>query len=181
MSDKILSIDELAKMQKAVEEATQSDAPVAIETPTPAVVNGDPSKVNHTDPKNYTIELYLPVNDSTPKDAELVMGGTAYKQLVSAEQRFISARIARKVRNYASIITMAFTNFQDEGNSEVYTAEDLLKIYEVFDDNVIDACEKMVSVVLGVPEHLVQYATDISLIENCTKIISNNESFFQND
>lgn len=179
MSDKIMTIEELAKMQEKVIDATKSDAPVAIETPTTSIVNGDPSKVQSIDPKNYTVELWLPVTSETPATAERVMGGTAYKQLINADQKFISARIARRVRNYASTITLAFTNFKEEGDSEIYTVDDLLKVYEVFDDNVIDACEKLVGIVLGIPDHLMQYITDTSLMETCTKIIENNPSFFQ--
>ena len=112
MSDKIMTIEELAKMQEKVIDATKSDAPVAIETPTTSVVNGDPSKVQSIDPKNYTVELWLPVTSATPATAERVMDGTAYKQFVNADQKFITARIARKVRNYASIISIAFTDFR---------------------------------------------------------------------
>ena len=162
MSDKILTIEELAKMQEKVIDATKSDAPVAIETPTTSVVNGDPSKVQSIGPKNYTVELWLPVTSATPATAERVMDGTAYKQFVNADQKFITARIARKV-----------------GDSEIYTVDDLLKVYEVFDDDVINACEKLVGTVLGIPDHLMQYITDTSLIETCTKIINNNPSFFQ--
>ena len=179
MSDKILTIEELTKMQDKVIDATKSDAPVAIETPTTSVVNGDPSKVQSIDPKNYTVELWLPVTAETPATAERVMGGTAYKQLINADQKFITARIARRVRNYASTITLAFTNFKEDGDSEIYTVDDLLKVYEVFDDNVIDACEKLVGTVLGIPDHLMQYITDTSLMETCTNIIENNPSFFQ--
>ena len=179
MSDKIMSIEELAKMQEKVIDATKSDAPVAIETPTTSVVNGDPSKVQSIDPKNYTVELWLPVTSETPATAERVMGGSAYKQLINADQKFITARIARRVRNYASTITLAFTKFNEDGDSEIYSVDDLLKVYEVFDDDVIDACEKLVGTVLGIPDHLMQYITDTSLIETCTKIIENNPSFFQ--
>ena len=178
MSDKILTIEELTKMQDKVIDATKSDAPVAIETPTTSVVNGDPSKVQSIDPKNYTVELWLPVTAETPATAERVMGGTAYKQLINADQKFITARIAHRVRNYASTITLAFTNFKEDGDSEIYTVDDLLKVYEVFDDNVIDACEKLVGTVLGIPDHLMQYITDTSLMETCTNIIENNPSFF---
>lgn len=181
MSDKIMSIEELAKMQEKVIDATKSDAPVAIETPTTSVVNGDPSKVQSIDPKNYTVELWLPVTSATPATAERVMDGTAYKQFVNADQKFITARIARKVRNYASIISMAFTDFQENGDTEIYTPEDLFKVYEVFDDNVIDACEKLVGEVLGIPEHLTEYITDVSLMTNCAKILRENPSFFQID
>ena len=118
MSDKIMTIEELAKMQGKVIDATKSDAPVAIETPTTSIVNGDPSKVQSIEPKNYTVELWLPVTSETPTTAERVMGGTAYKQLINADQKFITARIARKVRNYASTITLAFTNFKEDGDSE---------------------------------------------------------------
>ena len=107
------------------------------------------------------------------------MGGSSYKQVINADQKFITARIARRVRNYASTITLAFTKFNEDGDSEIYTVDDLLKVYEVFDDNVIDACEKLVGTVLGIPDHLMQYITDTSLIETCTKIIENNPSFFQ--
>ena len=65
MSDKIMSIEELAKMQEKVIDATKSDAPVAIETPTTSVVNGDPSKVQSIDPKNYTGE-HLPIPTENP-------------------------------------------------------------------------------------------------------------------
>ena len=59
--------------------------------------------------------------------------------------------------------------------------EDLIKVYEVFDDNVIDACEKLLGSVLGVSDSLIQYITDQSLIDNCAKILENNPSFFQAD
>lgn len=179
MSDKIMTIEELARMQEKVIDATKSDAPVAIETPTTSIVNGDPSKVQSIEPKNYTVELWLPVTSETPTTAERVMGGTAYKQLINADQKFITARIARKVRNYASTITLAFTNFKEDGDSEIYTVDDLLKVYEVFNDDVIDACEKLVGTVLDIPDHLMQYITDTSLMDTCTKIIQNNPSFFQ--
>lgn len=181
MSDKILSIEELKQLQGGFTEAVQSDEPVAIQTPTNNVVNGNPTLTGSNGPKNYTLTLYLPVNASTPKDAKLVMGGTAYEQQIVAEQKFITARVARKVRNYASIIAMAFTEFKEDGETELYTVEDILKVYEIFDDNVIDACEKLVFTVLGLPEHLTQHVTDTSLMQVCTEILRNNPSFFQND
>ena len=51
--------------------------------------------------------------------------------------------------------------------------------WEVFDDNVINACEKLLGAVLGVSDSLLQYITDESLIENCSKLLDNNPSFFQ--
>lgn len=181
MSDKILSIEELKNLQGGFTEAVQSDEPVAIQTPTHNVVNGNPALSGSNSPKSYTLTLYLPVNASTPKDAKLVMGGTAYEQQIVAEQKFITARVARKVRNYASTIAMAFTEFKEEGETELYTVEDILKVYEIFDDSVIDACEKLVFTVLGLPEHLTQHVTDTSLMQVCTDILKNNPSFFQND
>ena len=181
MSDKILSIEELKNLQGGFVEATRSNEPVAIQTPTNNVVNGNPTLTGANTPKNYTLTLYLPVNASTPKDAKLVMGGTAYEQQIVAEQKFITARVARKVRSYASTIAMAFTEFKEEGETELYTVEDILKVYEIFDDSVFDACEKLVFTVLGLPEHLTQHVTDTSLMQVCTDILKNNPSFFQND
>lgn len=182
MSDKIMSIEELAKLQSVHTEAVQSDTPVAIQTPTHSVVNGDSTKVGSITPKDYTVTLWLPVvNGQAPAGAELVQDGQAYIQEVSAKQKFITPRIARKVRNYASIISIAFTEFKEDGTTEVYTPEDLFKIYEVFDDAVIEACEKLVGEVLGIPEHLTEYITDVSLIDTCGKILANNPSFFQVD
>ena len=85
------------------------------------------------------------------------------------------------MRNYASVISIAFTEFKEDGSTEVYTPEDLFKLYELFDDDVIDACEKMVVEVLGVPSHLAEYITDMSLINACGDILRNNPSFFQID
>ena len=90
MSDKILTIDELAKMQEKVIDATKSDAPVAIETPTTSIVNGDPTKVQSIDPKNYTVELWLPVTSAKPATAERVMDGTAYKQFVKIRHTHVN-------------------------------------------------------------------------------------------
>ena len=180
MSEKILSIEELAKMQDSFIEATQTDTPVAVQTPTSSVVNGEPTKIGSTEPKDYTLVFYLPV----PKEgapAGIVMDGKAYKQVVHAEEKFVSPRIARKVRHYASTLALAFTDLKEDGSSEIYTVEDLIKVYEVFDDNVIDACEKLLGSVLGVSDSLIQYITDQSLIDNCAKILENNPSFFQAD
>ena len=121
------------------------------------------------------------MTEQTPADAELVMDGKAYKQIITAKEKYITPRIARKVRNYASTVAMSLIEFKDQGESDIYTAEDLLKVYAVFDDNVIDACEKLVISALGIPEHLSQYATDESLLATCSALIRNNPSFFQID
>ena len=182
MSEKILSIEELAKMQDSFIEATQTDTPVAVQTPTSSVVNGEPTKIGSTEPKDYSLVFYLPIpKEGAPAGAKIVMDGKAYKQVVHAEEKFVSPRIARKVRHYASTLALAFTDLKEDGSSEIYTVEDLIKVYEVFDDNVIDACEKLLGSVLGVSDSLIQYITDQSLIDNCSKILENNPSFFQAD
>lgn len=181
MSSKIMSIEELSKLHGSFIEATKTDEPVAIQTPTTSVVNGNPALSGSNDPKDYRITLYLPVTAQTPADAELVMDGNAYKQEITAKRKYITPRIARKVRNYASTIAISLIEFKEQGESDVYVAEDLLKVYSMMDDNVIDACENMVISVLGIPEHLAQYATDESLLATCSALIRNNPSFFQVD
>ena len=181
MSNKIMSIEELSRLQGSFIEATKTEEPVAIQTPTASVVNGNPALAGSNTPRNYEITLYLPVTEQTPADAELVMDGKAYKQIITAKEKYITPRIARKVRNYASTVAMSLIEFKDQGESDIYTAEDLLKVYAVFDDNVIDACEKLVISALGIPEHLSQYATDESLLATCSALIRNNPSFFQID
>lgn len=181
MSNKILSIEELSKLQNSFVEATQTQEPVAIQTATSSVVNGDSTKIGSASPKDYTVTLWLPIIGKAPEGAEIVQDGHAYIQEISAKSKYITPRIARKVRNYASIISMAFTDFQENGDTDIYTPEDLFKVYEVFDDNVIDACEKLVGEVLGIPEHLTEYITDVSLMTNCAKILRENPSFFQID
>ena len=168
MSNKILSIEELSKLQDSFVEATQTQEPVAIQTATSSVVNGDSTMIGSASPKDYQVTLWLPIIGKAPEGAEIVQDGHAYVQEISA-----------KVRNYASIISMAFTDFQENGDTEIYTPEDLFKVYEVFDDNVIEACEKLVGEVLGIPEHLTEYITDVSLMTNCAKILRENPSFFQ--
>lgn len=173
----VMNIEEL---QKSVIASTQSEEPVAIQTPTGNVVNGNSLLTGTNEPKDYKITLWLPIqNGVVPEGAEVVMNGTAYVQEVVAKQKFISAQVARKVRNYASIITMAFTKFEENGDSSLYTPEDIIKVYEIFDDNVINACEKMVTTVLGINDNLVQYITDTSLMDVCSQIIQNNPAFFQ--
>ena len=179
MADKILSIEELSKLRKDFEEATQTEQPVAIQTPTTSIVNGDSTRTGEVTPKDYTVTMWLPIVGKAPEGAEIVQDGKAYIQEVTAKEKFITPRMARKVRNYASVISMSFTDFKEDGSTEIYTPEDLFKMYELFDDKVIDACEKLVSEVLGIPEHLTAYITDVSLIENCGKILRENPSFFQ--
>ena len=175
----VMNIEEL---QNSFLEATQTEEPVAIQTQTGNLVNGDSTLTGINEPKDYKLTLWLPVQGGkAPEGAKLVMNNTAYEVEVEAKQRFISARIARKVRNYASVITLAFTKFEENGDSSLYTQDDIMKVYEIFDDNVIDACEKMVSTVLGVNENLVQYITDTSLMNVCSQIIKNSPSFFQAD
>lgn len=178
---KIMSIEDMKKAYEAYTEAVNTDEPVAIETPTGNVVNGSPSLVGSNNPKNYKVTLYLPILGEAPEGARIVMNGTSYEQIIEAKEVFITSRIARRVRNYASVVALAFTEFKEDGTSNVYTPQDLLKVFQLFDDNVIEACEKMVSVVLGIPENLIQYITDVSLITVCKEILANNPSFFQED
>lgn len=175
------NIIDIEKLHKSFSEANQDDTPFAVTTPSGSVVNGDPAKYGSTSPKDYTLEFYLPVQGEVPAGAELVMGGSAYRQLVTAKQKFISQRIGRKIRSYASTVAIAFTKFHGDGNSNIFTVEDLVEVYAHFDDDVIHAFESIVSEVLGISPHLMEYITDTSLIENAAKIMENNPGFFQAD
>lgn len=169
-------------LNEAFVEAVHDDTPMAVATNSGKVVSGDTRRVGEARKVDYELEFWLPVPedfDPAGSDLELVMGGTAYVQRVEAKQRFISARIGRRVRNYASRVAIAFTNFKEDGSTEVYTAEDFFKLYELFDDNVIEACENIIVEVLGVSTNLIQYITDESMMENVLKIMQNNPSFFQ--
>lgn len=177
--EKILSI---AELHKQFESATKTDEPVAIETPSGNHINGTTSLVGSVTPKDYVLEFYLPVLDGKyPSEAELVMGGTAYRQLIKANQKFITARVARKVRSYASKVALAFTDFKERGDSSIYSPEELMKFYQLFDDEVIKACEGLIVTTLGIDESLMEYITDVSLINTCAELINNNKSFFQED
>lgn len=178
---KIMSIEELQKTQEAFIEASQTDEPVAIETQNESIVNGDSTKVGTNTKKDYEVTLYLPIRGKAPEGARIVMGGTSYEQKVKATQRFITPRIARKVRSYASVVAIAFTDFSEDGATQIFSVEDIMKVYEIFDDEVISACEKLVASVLGINEDTIQYITDTSLMEVCYEILKNNPSFFQED
>lgn len=177
MSDKIVSVEDLN--EKFVN-AVSDDTPIAVQTPTGNVVSGDTRKVGTTQKKDYELTFYLPVEEGMDTSKlTLVMGGAAYRVTVKANQRFISGRIGRKVRNYASKVAVAFTQFREDGSTDVYTVEDYFKLLEVFDDEVIEACEKLVVETLGVSEALIPYITDESLMEAVGQILTNNPSFFQ--
>lgn len=173
---------DLSEIQKAFENANSDDTPIAVSTPSGNQVIGNPLKQGVTEPKTYEMEFYLPVlNGNVPQGAELVLGGKAYKQKVVAKEKFISQRIGRKVRSYASTVAMAFMKFKEDGTSELYTSADMMEIYRLFDDSVIEACEKMIVTVLGVSDELIQYITDVSLMQTCSELINNNPAFFQVD
>lgn len=174
-------IIDIEALQASFIKANQSDEPFAVTTPSGSVVSGNTVKYGTTTPKDYVLEFYLPVAGDIPDNAELVMDGKAYRQMVTAKERFITQRIGRKVRSYASTVAIAFTKFEVDGSSSIYTADDLLEIYSHFDDSVIDAFEKIVSEVLGISEHMMQYITDVSLIDTASKILENNPGFFQAD
>lgn len=172
----------LEELNKAFVDAVTDDAPIAVSTEAGAVVSGDSRKVRSIGKQDYELEFWLPVPPgSDTSGLELVQGGSAYVQRVTAEQRFISARIGRKVRNYASKLAIVFTQFKEEGATDVYTAEDMFKLYEIFDDSAIDACEKLLVEVLGISPNLIQYITDESLMQNVSLILKNNPNFFQVD
>lgn len=179
---RILSIDELAKMQSQVVNATESDEPVAIQTPTESVVNGNPLNTGSVTPKDYVLRLYLPKHlYSMSLGAKESKDGKCFIQDLKVKEKFINSHISRVSRSYASKVAIAFTDFKEDGTSELFSADDLLKVYETFNEEVINACEKLVSTVLDVPENLVNYVSDVSLMENCSLIIKNNPSFFQDD
>lgn len=173
---------DVEELQKIFSKANDDTTPIAVSTDTGNTVTGDASKYGTTEAKDYELTFWLPVTEGQDTSGlELVNGGQAYVQKVTAKQKFITARIGRKVRSYASTIAMAFVNFKDDGDSEIYTVDDLLTIYSIFNDEVIDACEKLVVQVLGVSENMIEYITDVSLMDACAKIMKNNPSFFQVD
>lgn len=178
MADKI----DIQELVKAFQEANQDDTPIAVQTPSGNSVIGDTVKQGTIEPQSYEMTFWLPVvNGEAPAGAELVMDGKAYVQKVVAKEKFITAKIGRHVRSYASKVAITFTKFKDQGDSEIYTVDDLLEIYSLFDDDTIEACENMIVAVLGISNELVQYITTESLIETCAKLIANNPSFFQID
>lgn len=171
---------DLEKLQNSFQEANQADTPIAVSTPSGSHIIGDTTKQGTTTPQDYTLEFWLPVvNGQYPEGAKLERDGEVYVQEVVAKQKFITQRAGRKVRNYASTIAVAFVDFKEEGFSEIYTADDLLKVYQLFTDDVVEACEKLVCEVLGVSENLIPYITDRSLFGTVGKIMTNNPGFFQ--
>ena len=89
----------MSKLQNSFAEATQTQEPVAIQTATSSVVNGDSTKIGSASPKDYTVTLWLPIIGKAPEGAEIVQDGNAYVQEISAKSKYITPRIARKVRN----------------------------------------------------------------------------------
>lgn len=176
-----LTLEEVANMQGNFTSATQTDEPVAISTPTNNIVNGNPQLTNTNEPKDYKVEFILPVTEATPADAEFLYNNTAYRQIVTVKQKFISSMIARRARHYSAYIASVFTDFKELGDSKIYTPDEVVRVYENFTEEAQKACENLVKIVLGIPDHLMPYITDLSIINLSGEIIKNNKAFFQID
>lgn len=177
--DKIVAISEL---QKAYIGAVNTDEPVAVELPTGGEVNGDPALMGMSGLEDYVLTLYLPIpQEGIPEGKREVMNGSFYEDFLTVKERTITPKIARRLRHHVSIVAVAFTKFETNGETSLYEIEDLMEVYKRFDDEVITACEEIVKQVLGLNDTVIEYLVDTSLLAVVTDIIKKNQAFFQID
>ena len=172
--------EKLVEALDAVEEASNSDAPIVVETEESKTVTGDTTQVGDTEPSDYLVNFHL------PKDLAEQVGVTGTElsdHSISVnlpfEGKIISPRKARKLRNDIINTAQLFVEFKDDGTVEVSDPKNVIQFYREFTEEVIDSCEKVVSTVLDIPDELMEYISDIGLLDAVVNIIKRNPGFFQ--
>lgn len=125
--------------------------------------------VNFEYPKNFANQF---------PDAEDNGNGT-----IAVTRKFdgvsITPRKARRLRHSVSVLITAFAKYESDTGMEIMTVAEIAERYGILTDEVVDAMENVLQVVLGITDVDMEYVTDESLISVTGMIVSRNSGFFQ--
>lgn len=170
--------DAIAELQGAMEAAQTNDQPFSwrnqqgktevVGNVAEIDVDGD-YIVNFEYPSSYANQF---------PDAEDNGNGT-----ITVTRKFdgvsISPRKARRLRHAVAVLISAFAKYDAETGMDIMTVAEIAERYEILTDDVVDAMEKVLQVVLGITDADMEFVTDESLITATGLIVARNSGFFQ--
>lgn len=169
--------DAIAELQGAMEEAQTNDQPFRWQNQQGKTeVVGDVAEIDVDG--DYIVNFEYPSSYANQfPDAEDNGNGT-----ITVTRKFdgvsISPRKARRLRNAVAVLISAFAKYDAETGMDIMTVAEIAERYEILTDDVVDAMEKVLQVVLGITDADMEFVTDESLITATGLIVARNSGFF---
>lgn len=170
--------DAVTELTAAMNTAQETPQPfmAAGENNRPVIV-GDTTEVESSN--DYTVEFEFPQEMMVGNAGEKTERGTVIVRR-TVKAAYITARKARRLRNKTAILISAFTKLNAKDEPEIMTLSDISDANIALNDEVLDAMESVVQVVLGISDEDMEYLTDESLTKNASDILVNNSGFLTN-
>lgn len=150
------------KVVDAMDEAQESDRPYLIHEEEPIVVgDANDTKVNMTD---FKVRFRIPKKNDDGKV-------TYEHREIEYNDVYITPRMDMKIVRVMSELTPFFRKVNEDGTVTKYSDEELSKIVESLDDQILDHMYELVGVVLGIDIRLVPFMELASVMLNVTQII----------
>lgn len=155
----IITQEKLIELREAKAAADKSDIPFPIVKDGNIAVVGD---ANKTDLNKHDFILTFVVPDEN---------GEYHEKSVEYKGIWLKPRHAVTVQRLMTALQPLFYKVKPDGSLEDYTDEEMLEVAEVYEGNVIDQIYRLVAVVLGVDERLVDFIAPDSALEAFHKIM----------
>lgn len=149
----IITQEQLIQLREAKEAANESDIPFPIVKDGDIAVVGDANKTE-LNKHDFSLTFIVP-----NKEGEYVKKTVEYKGI------WLKPRQAVTVQRLMTALQPLFYKISENGDVQSLSDEEMLEVAQIYEGNVIDQIYRLVSVVLGVDERLVDFIEPESALE----------------
>lgn len=179
---------DLLKVKNAIDKATEDTTPIVGIVEDEVVVNGDVNNID-IEPKTYRARFVFP--DFALKDIEGAVPASPGYSTVTIEYKdvFPSAKDNIKYTSAMTQLLPFYNELKEDGTIEAIDDVDtLINIFQNLEDEIVDALYRIVKVVLGIDDSLIEHLAPIGegsalelavrIIEDFPSIVNQADLFF---
>lgn len=151
--------EKIIQLKEARERAMEDTTPFPVMKDGDLAVVGDANKTE-INKHNFQLAFVLPDED-----------GNYQKKVVEYKDIYLKPRHAVTVQRLMTALQPLFYRVKADGSVEDYTDEEMLEVARLYEGNVLDQIYRLVALVLGVNERLVDFIDPTSALEAYQKIM----------
>lgn len=155
----IITQEQLLKLKEAKDKAMEDTTPFPVMKDGTLAVVGDANKTE-VNKHDFELSFIIPNKD-----------GNYEKKTVEYKDVWLKPRQAVTVQRLMTALQPLFYKVQENGSVEELSDDEMLEVARLYEGNVLDQIYRLVSLVLGVDEKLVDFIDPTSALEAYQKIM----------
>lgn len=155
----IITQEQLLMLKEAKDKAMEDTTPFPVVKDGTLAVVGDANKTE-VNKHDFMLSFIIPNKD-----------GKYEKKIVEYKDIWLKPRQAVTVQRLMTALQPLFYKVQENGSVEELSDDEMLEVARLYEGNVLDQIYRLVSLVLGVDEKLVDFIDPTSALEAYQKIM----------